>query len=650
MKLRRNFYRSLRRPLQSLCFPVMLMCCSPLRADLSLAPVTDLWLDLCYGPHTPAVMDRKMEVFEALGFDRMYFVTVAPGVPAFAMRFLDPPADPERYGHYGLASYRALNGNPNREAIRAAQAKGMKAFAIFKPYESGTGRTLPLGTAHPTRDQGLPDVGGIAYGFCAFTLKNPQMRLQRRPDPTYTQRIRQPITSIDLLFCRDRELLEEQGEAVPEETPLVPENLEQTVRVFASTDNGTYERLDPGSYQVTLHEESMVLTDAEGVPLREDGQPSPVTRIHVSGLSMAPTLRFLAVQWGEAGETAWLIPPSMVRTNGPSGTVPTSITTQVRQNLIPLGGERTWGDFRKNGFEFHEYGWGRRHPGWDKTQQIGIARGWNTHLKGILCEAYPEVRAYWLARIQALLEVGADGIDIRLVGHSAMDTDYASYGYNPPVVEAFRKEYGRAPDGGIEDFKKLMRIRGRIFESFLREARDLVHAHDATFKLHLHASYLWPDTDGAFRGMVQWGMPKLFLDWEVLVDLADEITLKDHFHGRYNPRKALPLKQRAKELGKPLWIHCYLTQGNDFQPSFFEAVREDPLVSGVLLYETVKRNNPNHGGPARPGIVGAAPDGGLLLDGTSIRLIQQLQGERADGQTLDRLLQQHQDLRPEVLP
>lgn len=610
----------------------------------SLAPVTDLWLDLCYGPHDPAVLDAKMDIFKALGFERVYFVAVAPGLPAYGSRFLDTPAQPEIFGHYGLASFHNLNDEPNRAFIEAAHEDGLEAFAVFKPYESGVGRTLPLGEAHPQRSKGLPDVGGTAYGYDAFVMEHPDMRLQRRFEPEVAALADQSIERIEINLMEGRALLEQAG--IPVKQSLVPAISPTSIRLFTSDNNGAYEAVPGEHYVEAIHQAEEHLTDAEGIALSDTGYPSPVMRIEISGLSLPPSVRYLAVQWGEEGESAYLIPSSMVSLYGPDGEIPATITDKVRQQLTPLDGPRPWGDFRKDGFEFNEYGWGRRYPGWEQTSVVGIARGKNTHLKGILCEAYPEVRAYWLKQIRALLEDGADGIDIRIVGHSAMDTDYASYGYNPPVIEAFREQYGRESDGSIADFKRLMRVRGEFFEGFLAEARDLTHQYGATFQVHLQSMYLQPHTEGAFRGMVQWGMPKLNLDWKTMVDLADEITLKDHFHGTYKSERALALKRYAKEQEKPVWVHCYLTQGNDFQAGFFEAAQKDELIEGVLLYETVKRNNPNHGGVARPGIVGAAPDGSLYLDGTSIALIQSRQGKRADPDSLKHLLETNSDLRP----
>jgi len=598
----------------------------PLPYPKTLAPVTDLWLDLCYGPHDPSNLQEKMALFAALGFTRYYFVALAPGHPAFASRFLDLPDQPERYGHFGAASLEAL-GDPNAQTIAAARAAGLEPFVVFKPYESGTGRTLPLGQSHPNRPEGLPDVGGTAFGFDTFTLQNPHMRLQRHPEELASLHSNEPITGVTIQLR-------------PGDQPL-PEDFANAVRVYTSHDNGNYTLLPSDRYQIRIANRPGIVRDAEGRPIAASEEP--LTLLEITDLELSADLRYLAVQWANK---ARMIPASMVELHGAEGPIASTATSRVRQSLTPLAGERPAADFRRDGFEFNEYGWGQRYPGWEESDVVGIARGKNTHLKGTLCEAYPEVRVYWLERIRTLLEQGAAGIDIRLVGHSAMDPEFASYGYNPPVLDAFRAKFGREPDMGIADFQRLMRVRGEIFEGFLEEARDLIHQYGAKLQLHLHASYLHPESEGAFRGMVQWGMPKLRLDWEKLIELADEVTLKDHFHGEYDPARGRALKEKARQQGKPVWVHAYLTQGNDLQPAFFEAAARDDLITGILLYETVKRDNPNHGGPARPGIVGIAPDGGLLLDGTSLALLEALQGERVDSATLERLRAAHRDVRP----
>ena len=74
-------------------------------------------------------------------------------------------------------------------------------------------------------------------------------------------------------------------------------------------------------------------------------------------------------------------------------------------------------------------------------------------------------------------------------------------------------------------------------------------------------------------------------NWKSVIDLADEITIKDYYWGVYNPDSAKKIKEYAHSRGKAVWIHNYISQGDDIRSEFINAVAEDPNVSGILLYE-----------------------------------------------------------------
>jgi hypothetical protein len=99
-----------------------------------------------------------------------------------------------------------------------------------------------------------------------------------------------------------------------------------------------------------------------------------------------------------------------------------------------------------------------------------------------------------------------------------------------------------------------------------------------------------------FNEAAFWAMPKVVLNWRRMVELADEITIKEYFHNCYNPLRAAQTKAYAASLGKPVWLHCYLSQGNELNEDFFSAFMNDMDADGLILYEamhsmdTVERN------------------------------------------------------------
>ncbi len=586
---------------------------------LDLAPQTDIFLDMCYGPHDPEVVKRKLQVFKELGFERVYFVAANPGYPQYGMPFLDFIADPDAYGNYARESVQHTT-NINRVMIRAAHEAGLEAWPVFKPYEGGVGRTLPVGEEHPYRDKGLPDVGGTAYGYDSFILENPHMRLARRPGSGRDADLDEPLTRIELAFCIDSNAFHEKDD-VEVSTSAV-----ESVSLWVSDDNGTYTRYT-NRFAVDQHIESRVLRDANGWDLR-DGEAFACRVVTLHDFEQPVRDRFAAVTFDNPDGAHVTIPFSMIHCYSGDEAIPITVTRRTRPLLRTLGTsweDRPRSDFRKDGFEFEYRGWGGRYPGWDDAAHYGIARGKNPYLKGLLCEAYPEVRAYWLDTIRRLLDYGADGIDIRLVNHSGMVSDFANYGFNEPVMREYERRRGHRRVETIDHYREIMKIRGEFFMQFLESARGIIEARDRAFQLHMHHVYLDLQHDGYLRGLVQWGQPKLFPDWRRMVDLADEITIKSHYNGHYRPEDCGPIKDRAYEQGKPVWIMCYLTQGPDLQPSLFAGASADPRITGVIFYETVVRNNPNFG-MHRPGIVGVAPDRSLMLDEDVIGKIEQLMG------------------------
>jgi hypothetical protein len=253
------------------------------------------------------------------------------------------------------------------------------------------------------------------------------------------------------------------------------------------------------------------------------------------------------------------------------------------------------------GFEFEWHGgdiWFG--DGWHANTVYGIGRGKLLTMKGTHCEAYPEVRRYWLEQVEKLIDMGYDGVDFRLQNHSSMVSDYAAFGYNPPLVERYRERYGVDPLTDEVDPLRMMAVRGTFFQEFLEQAADLLHSRGRKLQVHLRHAHQEPTLSSEFNQLGFWAMPKVWLeDWRGVVDLADEVTIKDYYFGEYDPDNARAIKEYAQAQGKPVWVHNYISQGDAISPAFVSAVSADPTVSGILLYEVFyagrTREQPNQG-------------------------------------------------------
>jgi hypothetical protein len=140
-----------------------------------------------------------------------------------------------------------------------------------------------------------------------------------------------------------------------------------------------------------------------------------------------------------------------------------------------------------------------------------------------------------------------------------------------------------------------MKLRGEFFLQFVEGAKELLLEHQVKLQLHLRNCLINPTLEPTFPHMGFWAMPKVIPDWRHMVELADEISIKDYSFNHYHPRNAFEIKKYASKLHKPLWIHCYLQQGNELNIDFLNAVSEDQFVSGILLYEVVFNTRENDG-------------------------------------------------------
>ncbi|MCK5805340.1 MAG: family 10 glycosylhydrolase [Lentisphaeria bacterium] len=81
-----------------------------------------------------------------------------------------------------------------------------------------------------------------------------------------------------------------------------------------------------------------------------------------------------------------------------------------------------------------------------------------------LSYAYPAVREFRLAIIREAAGYGVDGIHMNFLRHPPF------FGYDPPLVAAFRKQFGVEPDA-VADDERWHRLRADIMTEFVRQIR-----------------------------------------------------------------------------------------------------------------------------------------------------------------------------------
>jgi len=567
------------------------------------AAVIDIFPQLCLTRNNVSIVEKNIALLADLGIKRLYLVVCPPGYPSFSNPWLSLLPPDNDCHNYAIESIIALE-SPNHIFCRYAKKYGLETFAVMKPYEGGGGATIPAGGKFFWKAGGLHKcVGGERVCFDNLLASHPEFCVQRKPIPRYEQDVSQPFRKLELGFCLDEIPATKREIAIP---PVAEnyrcEDYPVEFKLWMSEDNGSYVPVKQG-YTVKEHIEKRIINDVNGKPLFHDKKRCRVVEITVMDLPYSAA--YLAVSLHGNPENIkrlQTIPCSMFSAFGPDAPIPFTTAQYIRYGVSPSQkkippGERMWGlektpekstmDFRDWGFEFDWYGaaiWFG--DGWHSETVYGFGRGKIMTMKGTHCEAYPEVRAYWLEQIDTLISMGYDGVDIRLQNHSSMVSDFANFGFNPPLVERYRETYGTDPMGEHFDPLKMMAVRGQFFQMFLQDAADLLHKNDRKLQVHLRHSHQEPKLASDHNELGFWAMPKIWLEnWKSVIDLADEVTIKDYYWGQYNPDSAKKIKEYACSRGKAVWIHNYVSQGDGIRSEFINAVAEDPDVSGILLYE-----------------------------------------------------------------
>jgi hypothetical protein len=150
---------------------------------------------------------------------------------------------------------------------------------------------------------------------------------------------------------------------------------------------------------------------------------------------------------------------------------------------------------------------------------LGFAMNGNTHIPAILSEAEPGAHAWWLSSICEMLDAGVDGIEIRMSNHSNI-IDWSLFGFNPPLVEEYRRRYGIDITTDEFSLEKFRALRGEFFTSFLRQASELVRSHGKQFHLHIEDTYQGPASEPCPMDIA---MP-----WREWIEerICDAVTLK----------------------------------------------------------------------------------------------------------------------------
>lgn len=591
-------------------------------SGLALAPSFDVNGNIASLTYTRKEYATVAQTFADAGFNRVYVVTTRTGVPAAssAANQWNDPGDTR----YTISNSLIMSGDANFEFLYACHKAGLEAIAVYKPYESGgvsKGADADLSSELYYEET----VGGYWTGYDAFTSNNPEMRLARKENSAEDAIKNDVITKIDAAFIIDAYTFTTWTGSKRTGAAISNASVNRTpIKLYVSKNNLDYVEYS-GNYNVDFTIEQRTYLDENGWPMFDKKVRCLVAT--VSGIEIGAEYQYMALTM-EDNSGRVIIPQSMINLYNAKGEkLPSTAGIGVRylNSATPVRPEGyIWGAentiqgtnaeslqyFESWGFEFDYMGtYVNNDQAYVNSYVYGIARGNFKYAKGTLCEAYPEVQAYWLSEVENLLTMGYDGIEVRLQSHSSMIADYASYGFNEPLMQAYINQYGEDPRAfdtvTKETAYRIACLRGDYFMQFMTAAAEMTHAKGKIFGFHMRSGMLDTSMDvimnAALHQCFNWTMPKIVFDWKQAADLCETITIKQNFSNKYNSELIKELTDYAVSRGTQVWITAYTqqityldedgVQVGEANVDNINKIAEDDNVYGVQLYEWDPRGN-----------------------------------------------------------
>ncbi len=554
-----------------------------------LSATVDFPDDVIPGPYDGRLLDELLGTLKSMGVRRVYWLYYGDVEPEslWAGSLYENAQIP-----YGTQTLEAI-GEPLKAAVPGAHRHGLEIYGVLKPYNTGMSGTN--GPCSGRRLSGIERIGGAVPQVIPFLERYPHTRLRRRPDTMASHGA--SVRRIRLL----------KRDASP--TRVRPENLQ----LWTSDDNGRYTRLDttlsvtervePAPREVRNYHGELVV--AKGTPVRT---------LMIDGLNINE--RFVAVTTDFTDESGDFINTTYGMVEAYGDDLDTPLPVVVASRGAVWNGPR---DLVGDGPDF-DSGMGHFEIPLDVNVSsegegvfwhrlavgglVGFAQGKNDYLPGTVSEVYPEVHRLWDGWVDRILETGVDGIDIRVSSHGSLVDEPWEYGFDEPVVEAYRMKYETDPWSSDQDLEQFARLRGEHFTSFMRRTSNRARSMGRKMQAHIHTEAFRPDiVHGQIMGFPpnthfawQDWMRDGLLDgitfrtswWEALEDQPGTPPVRSRLSNALSDPVAIEALELTSELGIPAYMNRYIERavGDEEYMSDLETALVDDRFAGFDLYES----------------------------------------------------------------
>ena len=520
--------------------------------------------------YTSEAIDSMMKVLLGMGIKRVYWIYY--GDITYEMFYKNDSLSKKDISEVSIQEKTIESLQcPLTVAVKAAKRHGLEIYALIKPYETGISKNYPEGSPEAAEFGVLPRLGGRLSTVMRFVRENPQLRIRRKMPEIYQGAIK----TIKLVKSDDSP------------TRIAKKNIE----IWTSQNNYKYKKIECDfsfREEVEASESTVVNWDNQIITRKGD----PVRVLYLDELDLTNDYILVTTNFTDTG--------------GDFSNCGTDIIKAYdsENQLIPsaVSGYDCWEnekrDFREYGLHF-DTGFGSKMVCLDCANTSGtegfiaLCRGKNEFLSGSLCEAYPEVKSFWLNMVKECLTAGVDGIDFRVAGHSAHTDEPFSYGFNRPVIETYRKRYGVNILTDKYDAMLLSELRGEFYTNFLTSASKLIRRAGKRVQLHLDIDRLRETVPVCRHLAYPWNIK---FDWEKWLSdgIADEITFRA-FYKEPTPEKIFEDKF-AEKLISSCWNQGLPVHFNYYIRAFSQKIKElphniasvycDGRFQSFILYET----------------------------------------------------------------
>lgn len=518
-----------------------------MKKDYMLSWCTDFHDELVYSWFNEKRLKKLFSLLQSWGMKRMYWVDVYP--------WKEGKFDMSPYGNVrknALRTYENI-GDFLPAAVKVAHDLGMEFYSVYKPFDFGFFTTLPFKTAEGNKYGKLDNLSGKMYWALNSLKKLQDKRLKRHPADLPKGVDKMVVSTIKLTAS-------DMGQ-----TTFGKDN----IKLLTSDNNGNYLPYKKDfTYRHGIENSKRVIY-LENLKIKAPFfaiQCTPLQQAGIFSNTLDQLVKLYDSKGNEIPFTYGLSPRNQS----------TALKSPFKKSLLEGYNFDNGGVF-DNGLRNTSHAIDA--PGDGIT---AFAKGKQAFISGALSPAWPESRRIWMDHIRFALESGVDGVDFRAANHNRT-FEWERYGFEKPVVQAYKKKYGIDITREAFSTANHRRILGEFYTRYLQEGMDLVHSYGKKTQVHILAHQIYA-TEGNHYMNFAWDWKKWLRKLPV-----DSVTVKDG--PWFDESVCNPIRELTENRGKSVFFCPYwksLVSKTQWQKKLFDTLKKSKSSgqAGFILYES----------------------------------------------------------------